>query len=789
MNNTILTNNNAVILIIVLALQSMTATAQHKADGVGLPAPGDPSVRFEIGETDFLLNGQRLVIRCGEMHFSRIPHEYWRHRLQMAKAMGLNTVAAYLFWNFHELREGTFDWSGMRDTAEFCRIAQEEGLWVLLRPGPYSCAEWEAGGLPWWLFKHDEIQIRSRDPLFLEPARRWLTEVGRVLAPLQVTRGGPILMVQVENEYGFFGRDADYMGDLRDILMDAGFDVPFFACNPVHALPLGFRPDIFQAVNFRGNPEESFRALREIQPKGPLMNAEFYPAWFDTWGNPHHRQPPGAYLKNIEWMLDHHASFSIYMAHGGTSFGFWAGADRPYKPDTTSYDYDAPISEAGWATEKFRLTRELFSRYLLPGETLPDVPEAFPVIRFPEHEAVASSSLIQAARDPVDHEQPLTFEQLDQPFGAVLYRAVIPPGPEADLSVRAAHDIGYVFLNGERVGFFDRRHRVYKVEIPAREEPAELDVLIESMGRINFGRENVDRKGLHGPVLLDGHQVGPWRMYRFPLDADMLDQLVFEQAGNSSAPVFHRFAVDLKEVGDTFLDMREWGKGMVWVNGHNLGRFWAIGPQQTLYVPGAWLKPGENEFLVLDYLGPARAVLKATDTPILDELRPLMDVTARRSDVVIAVVDANPAHKGRFPNTAVPQRVLFAGPQNGRFFQIESINSHSRFGHASIADLSLLDHEGNVIHTGGWTIASVSSEESTAESAPAAQAIDGQTANYWHSAYSGPRALRPHFLVIDLGAEQTVSGFIYVPRQDDDPEKSSRIRDYRIYVGNVLKKL
>ena len=335
---------------------------------------------FAIGTNDFLLDGRPFQIRCGEIHAARVPPEYWRHRLQMARAMGLNTVCAYLFWNLHEPQPGQFNWSGQADVAEFCRLAQQEGLWVILRPGPYSCAEWEMGGLPWWLLKDPAMRFRTREPQFMDPARRYLQEVGRVFGPLQITQGGPILMVQVENEYGFYGKDAQYMGELRQALLDAGFNVPLFACNPKEHLKDGWRPDLFPVVNFGSDPAGAFQALREILPRGPLMCGEFYPGWFDTWGAVHHTGNTARYLADLEYMLKAGASFSIYMAHGGTTFGLWAGADRPFKPDTSSYDYDAPISEAGWPTEKFFQTRELFAKHLLPGEAIPEPPPRNPVI-------------------------------------------------------------------------------------------------------------------------------------------------------------------------------------------------------------------------------------------------------------------------------------------------------------------------------------------------------------------------------------------------------------------------
>ncbi|MGC4129148.1 MAG: beta-galactosidase, partial [Bergeyella sp.] len=550
-----------------LGLTLLTCFASHAA------TPAQHT--FGIGADDFLVDGKPFVIRCGEIHEARVPREYWRHRLQMARAMGLNTVCAYLFWNQIEPREGTFDWSGQADIAEFCKIAQEEGLWVVLRPGPYACAEWEMGGLPWWLLKHDDIQLRTRDPRFLEAARRYLKEVGRVLTPLQVTHGGPILMVQAENEYGFFGDDTAYMGEIRKTLLDAGFDVPLFACNPVSKLKNGFRDDLFPVVNFGSNPEGAFKALREVLPKGPLMSGEFYPGWFDTWGTAHRRGDTGRYLRDLETMLKMKASFSIYMAHGGTSFGFSPGADRPFKPDTSSYDYDAPITEAGWTTDKFFKTRELLSRYLNPGETIPEPPAALPVISFSDVKSSGFSPLLDHQPEAVRSPQPLNFEKLDQPYGLVLYRTTVPAGPAADLRTDAVNDIGLAYLDGQRIGAFDRRSRAFSVKLPARKKNAVLEILVEAMGRVNFGKEVHDRKGLRGPVKLGGQELRDWEMVSLPLDGAQLGHLTYgspatplakDAAPTHTTPGFHRFEINLTKTGDTFLDMRPFGKGMVWIN-------------------------------------------------------------------------------------------------------------------------------------------------------------------------------------------------------------------------------
>ena len=775
----------------LFAVAPAPGPAVSPAMSASAPAPAT----FSIGRDAFLLNGQPFVIRCGEVHAARVPREYWRHRLQMAKAMGLNTVCAYLFWNQHEPREGEFDWSGTADIAEFCRLAQAEGLWVVLRPGPYACAEWEMGGLPWWLLKHEDIKLRSRDERFLSATRRYLKEVGRQLAPLQVTRGGPILLVQAENEYGFFGKDADYMGEMRQALLDAGFDVPLFACNPVHALRNGYRSDLFPVVNFGSDPEGAFKALRQILPEGPLMCGEFYPGWFDTWGQPHHRGNTERYLRDLETMLQMKASFSIYMAHGGTSFGFSPGADRPFKPDTSSYDYDAPISEAGWTTDKFFKTRELFARYLQPGETLPEPPPAPALIAFPAARSTGFAPLLAAEPAAVRAAQPLNLEKLDQQYGLVLYRATVPAGPAAELRAEAVNDVGLVTLDGVRVGTFDRRSRLYKLTLPAREKPAVLEILVEAMGRVNFGQEVHDRKGLRGPVRLGADELRDWEMVSLPLDAAHLGRLAFGPAAPALAadatptrltPGFHRFEIDLAKVGDTFLDVRPWGKGMVWVNGHNLGRFWNIGPQQTMFVPGPWLREGRNEFVVLDLLGPTDPALAGLEKPILDVLRPELDILGRRPVIPRLRVAGAADHRGVFAPGGDPKEVRFEKPIRARYFSLESLSAQDGKPFASAADLTVLGADGSPLGTQLWTVAGVSSEENVGEAAGATNAIDGQISNFWHTQWQGAQPAHPHWITLDLGKEETVTGFIYVPRQGNDRDAVGRIKDYQVYLGDQL---
>jgi len=745
---------------------------------------------FQIGKDDFLLDGKPFVIRCGEMHFARIPPEYWRHRLKMAKAMGLNTVCAYLFWNFHEWEEGKFDWSGWRDVAEFCHLAQEEGLWVLVRPGPYSCAEWEMGGLPWWLVKNDKIKLRTTDPAFLNPAIRYFQEVARELKPLQITHGGPVIMVQVENEYGSFGKDTAYMGALRKALIDGGINVPLFACNPPGAIANGYRSDLFQVVNFKpGAAKRSFETLRKFQKTGPLMNGEFYPAWFDMWGMPHRTTDVRSFIGDVDSMLTNHQSFSIYMAHGGTSFGLWAGADRPFRPDTSSYDYDAPISEAGGTTESFGQLRELFGKHLLPGETLPPVPPANPVIAIPPFKLTEVASLSANLPAPkLESGAPKTMEFYGQSRGDIIYRTELPAGPEGTLSAGEVHDFGWVFLDGKPVGVLDRRSRRFHVKIPARSKSAQLDILIEAMGRVNFGQEIFDRKGLHAPVQFTpaggaASELKGWQVFSLPLDAAELAALKFVK-GTPAGPAFWRGSFDLAATGDTFFDVRGWGKGVLWVNGHCLGRFWNIGPTQTMYCPGPWLKKDRNEVVVLDLLGPANPELAGLTKPILDQLRPELDFARRtRAAGTFSTNGAAPAAEAQLKSDIVWQDVKFPRPEKGRYLCLEAVDSLDGKPDAAVAELDVMDARGEPLSKERWKVLWVSSEEIAAESGDAENALDGQPATFWHSQSAAAKPGYPHRLVLDLGTPVEIGGVRYLPR-DGAATDSGRIKTARFYVSD-----
>jgi beta-galactosidase len=744
--------------------------------------------RFVVGREAFLLDGQPLQIRCGEMHFARVPRAYWAHRLKLIKAMRLNTVCAYLFWNYHEWREGTVDWSGQRDAAEFCRLARQEGLWVILRPGPYACAEWEMGGLPWWLLKHPgRAFLRTRDEAYLGPVRRWLREVGRVLGPQQITHGGPILMVQVENEYGFFGVDLAYLRVLRRTLLDAGFDVPLFQCNPTNALARTHIPELLSVANFGSDPQAGFKALAALQ-QAPPMCGEYYSGWFDTWGAPHRRGGAEAAAADIGAMLKSGGSFSLYMAHGGTSFGLWGGCDRPFRPDTSSYDYDAPIGEAGWIGQKFAAYRAAITPFLAPGETLPAPPPRMPVMTIlpfalSESVPVADCLPVRALRV----ESPRPIEDYDISRGLVAYRATLPPGPAATLEAARVRDLAWVEVDGKPIGTMDTRHRRYQVQLPARDKPATVDILLYTIARVNFGVEVHDRKGLHGPVLLrtpDGasQPVEHWDIRAIDFDADgALPPLSFKR-GRSKGAAFWRGSFETSRTADTFLDMSRWGQGVAWINGRCLGRYWSIGPTQTMYLPGPWLQRGRNEVVVLDLTGPREARIAGLAEPILDQLQRDRDLARPAGSGHLHLDGVAPVIEGEFAPGAATQDLRFGASVRGRQFCLEALDAFDGGQRAAVSEIALLDRAGKTIEESAWTIAYASSEASGSVDGGALNAINGQLSDFWLTARG---AAYPHRLVIDLGRSTEAAGLRYTPRQGPDGV-AGRIRHFRAYVGDRL---
>ncbi|HRI16270.1 MAG TPA: beta-galactosidase, partial [Verrucomicrobiota bacterium] len=516
---------------------------------------------------------QRILVHSGEIHAARIPYECWGFRLRMAKSVGFNCVSTYIFWNQHEPEPGRFDWAGQNDIAEFCRLAQVEGMKVIIRPGPYVCAEWDFGGLPWWLLKDPEMRVRSRYPGFIEPAKRYLRAVAEQLAPLQVTRGGPIILMQVENEYDGFGQDEGYIAALCATLREAGIEVPLFTSEMTWSLRPSKVPGLLRAVGFAEDPDRNFTALRRVQPDGPLFCGELYTGWYDVWGR---SSSIGSGLRRLtntlERVLSLDASFNLYMAHGGTSFGFTAGAnDHPFRPQPTSYDYGAPIDESGRPTAKFHAIREVLSRRLPPGQTLPPIPEPNPVVALSPIALREVAPLLNSLPPPRRASRPVPMEYLGQGQGCVLYRTKLPKGPIAELVITEPRDFALVTLDGERLGTLDRMQRQRSLWLPARTNDATLEILVEAMGHVNFGPSmERDRKGITERVEVRAgaktSELLGWEMFPLPLTPDSLSSVKYSRAsrGPKEGPAFYRSQFNVREVGDTFLDMRRWSKGVVW---------------------------------------------------------------------------------------------------------------------------------------------------------------------------------------------------------------------------------
>lgn len=604
----------AVVLLALLALQaSKPALAQQKHS-------------FKIGEKAFLVDGKPIQFFCGEIHPYRVPPEYWKDRLQMIHAMGMNSISIYMFWNVHEPHKGKYNFSGSADIAKFVKLAQEVGLWVILRPSPYACAEWEFGGYPWWLLKDKNIKVRTKDPVFMDAYRRYIKEVGKQLAPLQVQNGGPILMVQIENEYGFFGSDKEYLAMNRDAFKDAGFSCDFFTCDPPYVAENGHLPGVYAAVNGGMKSDVIMSTQDKINGKAPYFVSEWYPAWFDVWGKKHHVASAQKMVEHLEPIFKNGISLNMYMAHGGSNFGFMNGANyddgMPYQSQTQSYDYDAPINEAGNATPKYYAYREMVAKYHPTGATLPEVPQPKKAMAIPTFALSDVATLWNNLPKPVVSETPKSFEDMDQGYGYVLYESTLPAG-KGWLKVNGLRDYGVVLVDGKRLGLLVRSKKLDSIWVDCKKPNAKLSILIENLGRLNFGQYlNENKKGIIGKVLFNGKEVRSWKMYGFPFENVANIKYKKESVGATyEAPIIRRGTFMLASAADTYLDMSSFGKGSVWVNGHHIGRYWNVGPQQTLYIPAPWLKKGKNEVVVFEMLKMEQNKLQGLDHSILDDLK------------------------------------------------------------------------------------------------------------------------------------------------------------------------
>ena len=614
---------------------------------------------FAIADGQFLYDGKPTAIYSGEMHYERVPAPYWRHRLKMMKAMGLNAVATYVFWNFHEVAPGKWDWTtDEHNLRKFVQTAQEEDMLVILRPGPYCCAEWEYGGYPWWLQQQEGLVVRCYNQPFLDACRTYVNQLADQVRDLQITHGGPIVMVQAENEFGsYVSQRPDipieehkrYSAAIRQTLVDAGFDIPMFTSDGSWLFEGGAIEGALPTANGEDNVENLKKVVDAYHGgKGPYMVAEFYPGWLDHWNEPFVRVPAEHTIRQTQKYLDNGVNFNFYMVHGGTNFGFWAGAnynnETNIQPAITSYDYDAPISEAGWATEKYMGIRELMKKYV--KYDVPEVPERIPVVKLPElyfDKTVDVLPLLEQQK-PVTADEPLHFEDLGQGFGYVLYRRHFNQPISGVMRVPGIADFATVYVDGKKVGELNRVLDCdsLQIDIPFN---STLDILVENLGRINYGARIVENhKGITQPITIGGSRIsGNWNMYGLPL-SQMPAVDALPEGYKTGCPVYYRAKFTLDKVGDTFLDMEKWGKGIVFVNGHNLGRYWKVGPQQTLYLPGCWLKEGENEVVVFEQLNDHRKYsLSSVTEPVLEKLQTASAETETADEVIARLLQENAA--------------------------------------------------------------------------------------------------------------------------------------------------
>jgi beta-galactosidase len=555
---------------------------------------------FTIGESDFLLDGEPFRILSGALHYFRVHQDSWADRIEKARLMGLNTIETYVPWNAHSPTRGVFDTEGMLDLGSFLQQVADAGMYAIVRPGPYICAEWDNGGLPAWLFQEPGVGVRRYEKQFLAAVEEYLEQVLRIVALLQIDQGGPVLLVQVENEYGAFGNDPAYLRFLADVTRQAGITVPLVTVDQPNdaMLAAGGLDGVLRTGSFGSRSVERLRTLRAHQPSGPLMCMEFWDGWFDHWGGPHHTTSVAEAAAELDALLAAGASVNIYMFHGGTNFGLTSGANDKgvYRPTVTSYDYDAPLDEAGHPTPKYEAFREVISRYAeVPPATVQPVDPA------PEFQ-VPLSEPIRLLADPgrwggwSDHLETPSLDELGARLA--LFRTEIDVDGAAMLSLTEVRDRALVFLDGDPVGVLDREQHDQAIMLPRGW--GRLEIVVEDQGRVNYGPRIGEPKGLVGPIRLDAELLSQWSVCAVDLDAvpRLWDTAATEGPGVGPTAWRATFAAD--ESVDHFLRTDAWGKGLAWINGFCLGRYWRRGPQHTLFVPGPVIRAGSNELVVLE---------------------------------------------------------------------------------------------------------------------------------------------------------------------------------------------
>jgi beta-galactosidase len=599
---------------------------------------------FEISGKDFLLNGKKFNLYSGAIHYFRVLPQNWEDRLLKLKLAGFNTVETYVCWNLHEPKKGEFNFDGLLDIVKFIETAQKVGLYAIVRPGPYICAEWDFGGLPAWLLSDENMQLRCNYAPFVKHVEDFYNELLKKLNHLQITKGGNIIAMQVENEYGSYSNDKKYLQKIEQIMLNCGVDVLLFTSDGdwKDVISGGTLPHIYKTLNFGSRTKTAFNVLKEFGDEVPKTCMEFWCGWFDHWGTFHHTRKASSVVNEINSFFDLDANFNMYMFHGGTNFNFWAGANHHsvYSPTVTSYDYSAPLSEWGAYTPTYHAIREVMHRR--QGLTPP------PLVEDVKFQNIGDVNLTKFA--PLfsnlgtigkKHQSamPKSMEHFGQNFGYILYRTKIEGNYKSDkLAVDGVHDRAYIYINGEKKATFDRREtgrmkfqfwkkpKTHVLQLPAFNGATEVDILVDCMGRVNYGKKLYDRKGIAGDVYFGMQAHRGYEVYTLPFDN--LDNLVYENLNTATMhdarctmheknmPIFLKGTFKTTSNAECFVYLEGFTKGCVFVNGFNLGRFWNIGPQKALYLPGALLKE-ENEIIVFEQEKFEKPIISIKDKPNL----------------------------------------------------------------------------------------------------------------------------------------------------------------------------